>query len=438
LLVRRELRIVPRLIFAFALIALMISAAYAPSVPPTLLWSDPTDVTDVALSANGQYVAAATVGEVRFYGRSSSTPIWTDSIQDALQGVAISADGNSVAASGVGGVYFWANARSLMGSTNPASWTSGLLGGPISQKCLDISGDGNYVLAGGTGPMVFYWAGAKTKSGIGIPTTWMESVGGQVEAVDISSDGNYVAVAYSSGVGNNRINSVAYWKGATTLTGVGQVYAWHSTEPTGTVDSVAVSDNGNYVAAASYNGAVLYWASAKTLSDNPLSTWSSAGNFFADLAISNDGNSVIAGALSPNMGVYFWSGAIGRTGGSQSPSWTYVTAGNVLRVVIDSAGDYMAAFNDIFVPPRVYFFNSAGSLKWTYDPDSTGSGLSISGDGGTLAVGTAPLSGTAYLFDTGFSTIIPPIPEYSLGLPILATFMVLAYAVIKRRTITQK
>ena len=41
-------------------------------------------------------------------------------------------------------------------------------------------------------------------------------MGGQVEAVDISSDGNYVAVAYNAGVG---VNSVAYWKGATTLSG---------------------------------------------------------------------------------------------------------------------------------------------------------------------------------------------------------------------------
>jgi len=405
LIVRRELKTVPKLMFAFVLVALMISAAYAPSVPPTLLWSDPTGAIDIALSANGQYVAAIVTDQVRFYGRSSSTPIWTESIQDFLQTVVISADGNSVAASGIGVVYFWANARSLTGSTNPATWTSASLGGPISRKCLAISGDGNYVLAGGTGPNVFYWAGAKTKSGANTPTTWRTDIGGRVEAVDISSDGNYVAVAYNSGVG---VNSVAYWKGATTLSGNNQAYAWHSAEPTGVVNSVVVSDDGNYVAAASYNGAVLYWANAKTLSDNPLSTWSSAVNYFEDLAMSSDGNSVIAGAVSPNMGVYFWGGATGRTGASQSPSWTHVTAGEVLRVVIDSAGDYMAALNDILGPPRVYFFDSVGNLKWTFDPDDSGFGLSISGDGGTLAVGTQPPI-TSYLFETGFSTVIPPI-----------------------------
>ncbi len=405
LIVRRELKTVPKLMFAFVLVALMISAAYAPSVLPTLLWSDPTGAIDIALSANGQYVAAIVTDQVRFYGRSSSTPIWTGLIQDSLLGVAISADGNSVAASGFGGVYFWANARSLTGSTNPATWTSGVLGGPISRKCLAISGDGNYVLAGGTGPNVFYWAGAKTKSGTNTPTTWRTFVGGQVEAVDISSDGNYVAVAYNVAVG---VNSVAYWKGATTLSGNNQAYAWHSTEPTGVVNSVAVSDDGNFVAAASYNGAVLYWANAKTLSDNPPSTWSSAVNSFWDLAMSSDGNSVIAGAVSPNMGVYFWGGATGRTGASQSPSWTHVTAGDVLRVVIDSAGDYMAALNDVTGPPRVYFFDGVGNLKWTYDPDNSGFGLSISGDGGTLAVGTLPPI-TSYLFETGFSTVIPPI-----------------------------
>jgi len=432
LTVRRELKVVPKLMFAFALVALMISAAYAPSVPPTLLWSDPTGAYDIALSADGQYVALVTIGnpgEVRFYGRSSSTPIWTTSNLGILLSVAISADGDSVSVGGGQFVYFWANARSLTGSSNPPTWTSYNLGGPISLKCLAISGDGNYLLAGGTGPNVMYWAGAKTKSGINVPTTWGKIVGGQVEAVDISSDGDFVSVAFTNGVTNN----VAYWKGARTLTG-GQEYSWDSTEPAAPLSSVAVSDDGNYVAVSSISDGVLYWAGAKTLTGNPPSTWKSAAGLLLDLDMSSDGKSVIAGAADLNKGVYFWSGATGRTGGSQSPSWTYVTAGDVLRVVIDSAGDYNAAFNDISGPPRVYFFDSMGNLKWTYDPDNSGLGLSISGDGGTLAVGTLQFT-TSYLFDTGFSTVIP---EYPLGLPVLVIFMVLAYAVIKRRTRTQK
>jgi hypothetical protein len=68
-------------------------------------------------------------------------------------------------------------------------------------------------------------------------------------------------------------------------------------------------------------------------------------------------------------------------------------------VAINDAGTYMAAVD--FPIDTVYFFNRQG-LLWQ-DQAISGDKLSISCDGGTLAVGT-PVFGTAYLLDTGYSS----------------------------------
>jgi WD40 repeat protein len=438
-----------KLVFAFVLIAMMVSAAYAPSVPYTLLWSDPVNVVDIAVSKDGRYVVVGSDspiegGQVRFYDRTSANPkvpIW--SVPNPLDptvhvySVAISADGDSVAAGVSGssggptgyGVAYWKNARTLT-NPNPPTWTSGNLGGPIGSRALDMSDDGNYVVACGTGSSVYYWANAKAKSGLDVGTSWSSLFSPSVEAVDVSSDGDYVV----AGVGTD----VAYWKGARTSTG-SQAPAWVSTEPNDAVVDVAVSDDGNYVAAAGGTDTVYYWAGAKTLTGNPttsLTTWyGGIGVSFTSVDMSSDGNSVIAGASS---GVYFWGGARTLTGKPQNPSWIYPTS-TVSEVAIDDAGDYMVAANSVEPPHIIYFLDSSGNAKWTYQVDLHVNALSISSDGGTLAVGTEPLH-TAYLFDTGFPIhvvgapvggFMEPVSKLVVFAPYLAVFGVIgAVAVV--------
>jgi len=388
-----------------------------PAPPPaTLLWWDPTaGANDIALSKDGRYVAV--VGfvpspsphqELRFYGRSSGTPLWTYSQYGFIifGSVAISADGDCVAIGTTyqgGDVRFWRNAKSrnpsIPSDTDP-TWTSVNLGGPIYKRCLDISDDGNYVVACGTGQFVFYWADAKSeaKSGSGVSWSWRSPDLGTAHAVDLSSDGDYVATGGDW--------YVAYWKDARTPKGGPQAFDWKSTKPTDSILDVAISDDGNYVAAAGrgFPSPVYYWADAKFLSDDPTTTWeSAAGVDFSSIDMSSDGDEVIAGAIGPNpedQGVYFWSGARGRVD-TQPWSWRYTTLGPVHDVAINDAGDYMAAANDEAVP-SVYFFDSAGDPLWVYQPlDDEASGLVMSWDGGTLAVGTGEVD-SAYLFNTGY------------------------------------
>jgi len=396
----------------------VISPPPPPPPPAELLWWDPAGTNDIALSKDGQYVAAVGIafsGELRFYNRSSETPKtpqWTWSTGEDLLSVAISRDGSCVAAGGAH-VFFWKNAGSLTGTQDP-TWTSDPLG-PFMRRCLAISDDGNYVVAG-AGWNVYYWANAKGKSSPPtVAATWSYScgVGYIVHAVDMSSDGNYVVV----GAGGVPSHNVMYWKDARSLPSGTQSPVWISTEPDNSVVDIAISDDGNYVAAATAPvTTVYYWAGARNrYSTSELSTWyGGLGVSFISIDMSSDGDSVIAGALvgalPPFTGrVYFWGGARGLTGRPQNPTWTYDTANPVEDVAINAAGDYMAAANDV-VTSYVYFFDNKGNSLWNppYQLDMPVSSISISSDGGTLAVGTGPML-SDYLFDTGYRTPAKPV-----------------------------
>jgi hypothetical protein len=385
---------------------MMASAVYAQ--PPSLLFKDTVPVEDIAVSRYGQYAASVGVNEFRFYDRTHRLWAWSTESEN-LYSVAISADGNSVVAGGASHVFFWKNAISRSSDTSP-TWVSKAYG-RINERCLDISADGGYVLAGSQGygsePTVLYWAGASSKSGVDVEYTWAYpgSGGTAVSAVDLSDNGDYAVVGFS---GTDQISpNVGYWKNARTRLGSGQTPDWLSTEAYYVTD-VVVSRDGNFVAASGMlaGGAVYYWAGATSLTDNPPTSWNA--DFqptveFLSVDMSCDGDSVVAGAESDL--VYFWSGARTLTGKPQSPSWTYPTVGDVEEVAINDAGTYMAAATAIFPGPggNVYFLDNAGGMKWStpYSLDGPVTSMSICCDGGTLAVGD--LTSSAHLFDTGFS-----------------------------------
>ena len=152
----------------------------------------------------------------------------------------------------------------------------------------------------------------------------------------------------------------------------------------------------------------------------------------------------LAGALAPSPRVYFWAGA--RTlSGTPNPTWTFTTTDQVEDVAINSAGDYMTAANDVSVS-KVYFFDKKGNLLWspTFQLDNPVSAISLSGDGGTLAVGTG-VTRTAYLLSTGSSTpqsrlvggVVVSTNKLELLTPYLAlaglVAVVSAVVVVKRR-----
>jgi len=99
---------------------------------------------------------------------------------------------------------------------------------------------------------------------------------------------------------------------------------------------------------------------------------------------------------------------------------------DVEDVAINSAGDYMAAAND-FAASYVYFFDNKGNSLWNppYRFDMPVSSISISSDGGTLAVGTGGVY-SDYLFNTGYP--MKPVPTDKLAL--LSPWIGIAFAAV--------
>ena len=397
-------RVLLRCLVSFVIVTMMASAVYAQ--PPSLLFKDTVPVEDIAVSRYGQYAVSVGANEFRFYDRTHQMWFWQAPGLETLYSVAISADGNSVVAGGASHVFFWKNAISRSSDTS-RTWESEPYG-RINERCLDISADGDYVLAGSQGsgsyPTVLYWAGASSKSGVDVEYTWAypsDGGGALSSAVDLSDNGDYAVVGFS---GEEKGPNVGYWKNARTRLGSGQTPDWLSTEAQDVTD-VAVSRDGNFVAASGWldGGAVYYWAGATGLTGDPPTSWNFPTVEFLSVDMSCDGDSVVAGAESDL--VYFWSGARTLTGKPQTPSWTYPTAGDVKEVAINDAGTYMAAATAVFDDSgrNVYFLDNAGGMKWSspYQLDDAVTSMSICCDGGTLAVGT-PMS-SAYLLDTGFS-----------------------------------
>jgi WD40 repeat protein len=400
-----------KFLISFILIAMMIPVVYAQ--PPTVLWDDAVGTNDIALSKDGNYVAVASGQEVRYYGRESGTPLWTKQLgidAFAVLSIAISADGDCVAAGTshpVGGeVYFWKNARTRTASNADPTWNTVNLGGGIEYRCLDISDDGNYVVACGTGQWVFYWANTKGRSTTIEPTSWKSEYFVHVGAVDLSSDGDYVAAGVFPSIGPTP--AVAYWKNAKSLTGDPQAYNWLSTEPDTGISDVAISDDGDSVAVSTgIDFSVHYWTGAKSLSGDPASTWwAGEGVSFTSIDMSSDGDSVIAGSEGATPKVYFWGAASTLTGKPQSPTWTYTTDNGIHDVGINALGDFMVAAQSITTPHKVFFFDRVGDLKWSFELDKSSHVVSISSNGDTVAVGTQEAN-TAYLLDTGYSSLAP-------------------------------
>ncbi|MFC1507361.1 WD40 repeat domain-containing protein [Thermoproteota archaeon] len=399
------MRLIINSLIALSLLTLMLSSVYAQ--PPTVLWFDGIPLNDITISKDGQYVAAAESGAptVRFYSQSGDgTPIWTRTISEDTLSVAISADGDCVVVGGELQIHFWKNARSLTGNP-PPTWTSTNLG-RIEKRGLDISDDGNYVAACGSGESVFYWANAKTRSSTSEPVTWNRGfTDSNVECLDLSSDGDYVAAGVKT--------DVAYWKNARSLTGNPDP-AWYSTAPGDYIIDIAISDDGDYIAAAGTAGPspLYYWANAKTLIEDPVYTWDSApGVDFNALDMSSDGDSIFAGgSTTTTEKVYFWTGARSRAG-TINPTWTYTT-NNVVDVSMNVWGDLMAAGDNV---GNIHYFDNTGDKKWTRSLGENTVSTSISGDGGTLAVATTGSSG--WLLDTGFQSS-GPTPVGGLTIPI--------------------
>ena len=168
----------------------------------------------------------------------------------------------------------------------------------------------------------------------------------EVIDLDVSADGSIVAAATSEGL---KVYDAAG----------NQLWNWSQTGFT----AVSVSDNGNVVVAAIYNGTygwshLLFWKNAKTLSGNSPPDWSSQnlwGLIWKEaLDVSSDGSQVVAVGTGQN--VFYWNDTLTLSGSNIGATWTDFLGNYQLEFVdISDDGDVIAILGEYRADEGVYY-----------------------------------------------------------------------------------
>jgi hypothetical protein len=359
------------------------------------------EVIDLVVSKDGNYIAAVNSTGLYYFASNDANPRWWylsgQTGGDFFLSVAISANGEYVIAGNatIGSIYYFGNSRTRSGLQTSSSYTwisKHFLGAPsdVERGTIDISDDGEYVVVGGTGEDVYYFVDCTSKSGISQMWDWTSGVGGYVHAVDMSADGKYVAVGGPRPSPGSMTGFVAFFGNANVFP-YPTTYLWYA-YLTGSIEAIkeiAVSDDGYGVAAVSEitPATLYYWADATSLSSDPEPTWTRLLSF-SSVDISSDGNRVVAGH-GLLVSLHYWDNARTRTGTNEPEKWTELEGLDVWDVAISDDGNTIAAtcYNGTSGFYEVYFFTSSDEPLGNYALQSQDIYLSMSGNGGVVAVG---------------------------------------------------
>jgi WD40 repeat protein len=188
----------------------------------------------------------------------------------------------------------------------------------------------------------------------------------------------------------------------------------------GVVSSVAISADGNYIAASSnLPDGNFYLFNTSNLANPLIWSYSAPLSQARRVAISSDGNYIAAGSA---YSVFLFNKSSG------TPLWSYNTTEKVSQVSISSDGNYIAAttfkgsFGD-FKYGNIYLFNnSIVPLKtpmWNYSIPAISTSAALSSDGYYIAVGAQIpwdfVDGAIYLFNKSMSPDKTPMWNYQTG-----------------------
>jgi len=360
-----------------------------------LLWSNPMAVNDFAVSKDGRYIVAVNDTGLYYFETNSSIPKWWYLSQNATLSVSISADGEYVATGDVDGyLSYFDQASASIGLRGSGTWQSkrlfgaGPTGGQIQKGTLDMSDSGEYVVVGGTGDKVYYFANCKMRSGINQDTTWERwSVIREVHCVDMSSDGRFIIAGgpdYTLPVSRGRVE---FYKDADTAPAI----LWTSGNSAYPVEKVTVSDDGFTVCAISslVEDHLYCWTNASNLSGIPNATWTADGPLLS-VDASLNGDETIGGMGMPSpCGLHYWDSSRVRSGSAQAEDWVKFEGSIVWGAAISNDGALISASvtNETEFSNKAVFLRSDGNVIAEFDMPQINPFVSMSGDGRVTAMG---------------------------------------------------
>jgi hypothetical protein len=431
----------PRLSSAFVLFSIILTLF----VPGALVLAQPTlellnywsySVSDVAVSADGQYVAAINQTALLFFSVDSPSPRWIFDPSNMTQSmdilaVEISADGQYVmigygGGSDNGGVSYFNESTSRNGVVQDPTWTHWFLksAGAIARDCTAMSDDGEHVTVAGTGNTVYCFTNCTSKSGErasvgggleGFIDWYNTTIAQELICLDITPDGRYIA---AGGYLSNSSLYVAFLDSET------ESMSWQFVGQNGTVQDIAASDNGSTVFAGySYYDTILsefgygvsYWnASSSLLGDNPAPSWwwdtqPEPADWKISVAISSNGDRVVSGDQEYTT-FNIWSNATTLSGETFPPiSWGTPT----LDLAISGNGEILAVSEYSGIPeesPSLFVYNIEDENGASFDLSGPCELVSMSSNGEIIAV--AGEEASLYILRLGevvpFAIVISP------------------------------
>lgn len=247
-------------------------------------------------------------------------------------------------------------------------------GGDI--RTVDVSDDGDHMVVGSADNKVYYFRKSNSSP------IWSYTAEDNVLSVAISADGNYIAA------GANAADRRLYFFSKSSST---PLWSYKTdTDPIGGGDfsSIAISDNGEYIAVGHANDYV--YAFHKD-SNTPLWKYKGGSNI-GTVAISGDGEYIVAGSLDDKVRLFEI--------GSSTPLWTYTTGDKIRGVAISEDGEIIAAAS---LDNKVYLWDKDNRIpQWSYNAGGDAWSVALSDSGEKLVAGTG--NQLVLFFDTSSST----------------------------------
>jgi len=324
---------------------------------------------------------------------------------------------------------------------------SGIVYGPSSLTLLAAQNEGSiraeawYLLnpPTGTATITVTFSGAQP-----------DAIGGSVSYFNVASVGGYnsaggggsdpITITVNANSGDLVTDVLAMYTGSLPSPGLGQTERWNVLANSGTPDGAGSDKPGSSPVTMTWTTSPYFgWALIGIQLQPPLSVATAAGGATAcavtDFGFLSGFSAVSVDSLSPAppSGLTFPYGLLSITVSRLEPGQTVTVAITLLSPLPAGTFSYWKFQSGAWTQfPGASLDSTRTVITLTFTADTTGTindpgGPAIPAPSVTTTTGTSATSATT-------ATTATIIPEYPLGLPLLAIFMIMAYGLIKRRT----
>lgn len=323
-----------------------------------------SQVQNIAISDNGNYIAVKTNDYIYFFSKDSNQPLWKYQCETGAEDpsggsgwVDISFDGEYVA----GGCR---ESLNLFSKSGKLVWT---YKGNIGIYAVSISADGGYLAVATSFSDELIFFSRKSNKPL-----WKYKATSDVHGLSVSSDGSLIAA------GSHSPEEKAYLfskESNAPLTG-------YKTSPDAPVWTAAMSRDGKYTvygldSANTYTSIFLFSNDKNT----PLKTWTTDW-WVRSVDISSNGKYIAAGSGDHNLYLIDMD--------KDEPLWKFEADERVGSVSISQDGNYIAAGSK---DKKVYLFSKESKIPlWDYKTDSWVDSIAISADGAYIVAGTGAVN----------------------------------------------